>query len=109
MRSLKPVNKILELNKSGQPLLIFTSSVNKSEIYSKLLKKKNIKHVVLNAKNHENEAEIIANAGKEKSVIITTSISGRGVDIQLGGQKGSVDNDQLKISHPIIKKTMIAI
>jgi preprotein translocase subunit SecA len=44
-----------------------------------LLKKKNIKHVVLNAKNHENEADIIANAGKEKSVIITTSISGRGV------------------------------
>ena len=52
----------------GQPILIFTSSINKSEIYSTLLNKKNIKHVVLNAKNHENEADIIANAGKEKSV-----------------------------------------
>ena len=51
------------------------------------MNEKNIKHVVLNAKNHENEADIIANAGKEKSVIITTSISGRGVDIQLGGKK----------------------
>ena len=61
-----------------------------------MLKKKNIKHVVLNAKNHENEADIIANAGKEKSVIITTSISGRGVDIQLGGKKGSIEEDQLK-------------
>ena len=63
-----------------------------------MLKKKNINHVVLNAKNHENEADIIANAGKEKSVIITTSISGRGVDIQLGGKKGSIEEDQL-ITH----------
>jgi preprotein translocase subunit SecA len=76
-------------------LLVFTSSVNKSEIYSKLLKKENIKHVVLNAKNHENEAEIIANAGKKGSIIITTSISGRGVDIQLGGKKGSIPDDEL--------------
>ena len=51
-----------------------------------MLKKKGIKHIVLNAKNHEKEAEIIANAGKINSVIITTSISGRGVDIKLGGQ-----------------------
>ena len=71
---------------SGQPLLIFTSSVNKSEHYSNLLNKKKIKHVVLNAKNHNKEAEIIANAGAKKSVIITTSISGRGVDIKLGGK-----------------------
>ena len=81
---IKSIKKCYEI---GQPLLIFTSSINKSEIYSKLLDKEKIKHVVLNAKNHENEAEIIANAGKEKSVIITTSISGRGVDIQLGGKK----------------------
>ena len=90
------IDKILECHKIGQPILVFTSSVNKSEIYSNLLKKKNINHVVLNAKNHENEAEIIANAGKEKSVIITTSISGRGVDIQLGGKRGSIPDDQLK-------------
>ena len=89
------IKKIVVSHKLGQPLLIFTSSINKSEIYSKLLKRENIKHVVLNAKNHENEAEIIANAGKENSVIITTSISGRGVDIQLGGKKGSSSNDQL--------------
>jgi preprotein translocase subunit SecA len=87
----------------GQPILIFTSSINKSEIYSALLNKKNIKHVVLNAKNHENEADIIANAGKEKSVIITTSISGRGVDIQLGGKKGSIEEAQLQINKNKIK------
>ena len=79
------LEKVSELNIKSQPILIFTSSINKSEHYSKLLDKKNIKHVILNAKNHEKEAEIIANAGKKKSVIITTSISGRGVDIKLGG------------------------
>ena len=97
------IKKIIEHHNAGQPILIFTSSINKSEVYSALLKKKNIKHVVLNAKNHENEAEIIANAGKEKSVIITTSISGRGVDIQLGGKKGSVEADQLKKDKDKIK------
>ncbi len=97
------INKIIEKHKLGQPILVFTSSINKSEIYSNLLNQKNIKHVVLNAKNHENEAEIIANAGKENSLIITTSISGRGVDIQLGGKKGSVPEDQLKINKNKIK------
>ena len=97
------INKIEECSEVGQPLLIFTSSVNKSEIYSKLLNKKNIKHVVLNAKNHENEAEIIANAGKKGSIIITTSISGRGVDIQLGGKKGSISDDELKKNKEKIK------
>ncbi len=95
-KNLSIIKKIKECNEIGQPLLIFTSSINKSEIYSKLLDKENIKHIVLNAKNHENEAEIIANAGKEKSVIITTSISGRGVDIQLGGKKRSIPDEQLK-------------
>jgi len=90
------IKKIVELHSSGQPLLIFTSSINKSEIYSSLLKKEKIQHQVLNAKNHENEAEIIANAGTKGSVIITTSISGRGVDIQLGGKKGSILDDELK-------------
>ncbi len=97
------IAKIIDCNEIGQPILIFTSSINKSEIYSTLLKKKNINHIVLNAKNHENEAEIIANAGKEKSVIITTSISGRGVDIQLGGKKGSISEDQLQIDKDKIK------
>ncbi|MDC3037983.1 preprotein translocase subunit SecA [Candidatus Pelagibacter sp.] len=97
------IEKIIERNKLGQPILVFTSSINKSEVYSNLLNQKNIRHVVLNAKNHENEAEIIANAGKENSVIITTSISGRGVDIQLGGKKGSIPEDQLKINKDKIK------
>jgi preprotein translocase subunit SecA len=97
------IDKIVDCHKIGQPILIFTSSINKSEVYSSLLKKKKIKHVVLNAKNHENEADIIANAGKEKSVIITTSISGRGVDIQLGGKKGSIPEDQLKTNKNQIK------
>ena len=97
------IKKIKEHHQAGQPLLVFTSSVNKSEVYSKLLNKENIKHVVLNAKNHENEAEIIANAGKKSSVIITTSISGRGVDIQLGGKKGSIKEDQLKQNKEKIK------
>ena len=97
------IKKIKEMHLKGQPLLIFTSSINKSEIYSKLLKKENIKHVVLNAKNHENEAQIIADAGKERSVIITTSISGRGVDIQLGGKKGSIADDELKKQKDNIK------
>ncbi len=97
------VKKIIECNKTGQPLLVFTSSINKSEVYSKLLKKENINHVVLNAKNHENEAEIIANAGTKGSVIITTSISGRGVDIQLGGKKGSIPEEILNKNKREIK------
>ncbi len=92
------INKITAHNKAGQPILVFTASVNKSEHYSNLLNKKNIKHVVLNAKNHESEAEIIANAGKKYSVIITTSISGRGVDIKLGGKsKNEQENDKQEI------------
>ena len=97
------VQKILECNKLGQPILVFTSSVNKSETYSKLLDNAKVKHTVLNAKNHENEAEIIANAGKQNSVIITTSISGRGVDIQLGGKKGSQPEEELNLNKSKIK------
>jgi preprotein translocase subunit SecA len=97
------IGKVIECHKQGQPILVFTSSVNKSEIYSKLLDDKKIKHVVLNAKNHENEAEIIANAGKMNSVIITTSISGRGVDIQLGGKKGSQASEELSVNKSKIK------
>ena len=81
----------------GQPILIFTSSINKSEHYSELLNKKKISHIVLNAKNHDKEAEIIANAGTKKSVIITTSISGRGVDIKLGGKDAdNVSRNEIK-------------
>ena len=86
--------KINECNKKGQPLLVFTANINKSEHYSQLLKKVGIKHTVLNAKNHEREAEIISNAGKKDSVIITTSISGRGVDIKLGGKNPTLNNEK---------------
>jgi preprotein translocase subunit SecA len=89
------VSKVKECNQTGQPILIFTSSINKSEQYSSLLKEERINHIVLNAKNHEREAEIIANAGKPYSIIITTSISGRGVDIQLGGKKSLINNEDL--------------
>ena len=91
------INKIIECNKSGQPLLVFTASINKSEHYSKLLEKKSMKHIVLNAKNHEKEADIIENAGIKNSIIITTSISGRGVDIKLGGQDQSQKDEIKKI------------
>ena len=96
------INLIIDCNKKGQPVLVFTSSVDKSEIYSDLLKKERIEHTVLNAKNHEKEAEIIANAGKLNSVIITTSISGRGVDIQLGG-KNEIATDRNNIEKNKIK------
>ena len=93
------ISKVKMLNSKGQPLLIFTSSVDKSEVYSNLFRKNKITHTVLNAKNHEKEAEIIANAGKLNSVIITTSISGRGVDIKLGGK----DSDNIKDDKEKIK------
>ena len=88
------IKKINECNKKGQPLLVFTANINKSEHYSELLKKVGIKHTVLNAKNHEREADIISNAGKKDSVIITTSISGRGVDIKLGGKNPTLNNEK---------------
>ncbi len=97
------VSKVSECNKKGQPVLVFTSSINKSEHYSKLLKSEDISHTVLNAKNHASEAEIIANAGKIGSIIITTSISGRGVDIQLGGKKGSVEEEKLNKKKESVK------
>ena len=98
------IKKIIDLNRAGQPLLVFTSSINKSEIYSNLLSQEGIKHVVLNAKNHENEAEIISNAGKKGSLIITTSISGRGVDIRLGGKKNDIDEEKYIQSKKKIKE-----
>ncbi len=97
------LKKIVDCYQTGQPMLVFTSSINKSEQYSNILKKAKIPHTVLNAKNHEKEAEIIANAGKLHSIIITTSISGRGVDIQLGGKKGVISENELKIQKEKIK------
>ena len=79
------VDKIVEINSKGQPVLVGTISIEKSEILSTLLKKRGIKHNVLNAKEHEREAEIVADAGKKGQVTIATNMAGRGTDIILGG------------------------
>ena len=79
------VNEIVERHESGQPILVGTSSVDKSEEISRLLKKNGIKHNILNAKNHEREAEIVAQAGRFGAVTIATNMAGRGTDILLGG------------------------
>ena len=83
------LDSIVNANKKGQPVLVGTTSIEKSEYLSKLLKNKKIKHNVLNAKYHEKESEIIADAGKYGSVTIATNMAGRGTDIQLGGSNGS--------------------
>ena len=79
------VQEIIERNKSGQPVLVGTASVDKSEEIARLLKKNGIKHNILNAKNHEREAEIVAQAGRYGAVTIATNMAGRGTDILLGG------------------------
>jgi len=78
-------DEIQRLNESDQPVLVGTTSIEKSERLSELLKKKGIKHVVLNAKYHEREAEIVAQAGRKSAVTIATNMAGRGTDILLGG------------------------
>ena len=79
-------NDVINCQKSGQPVLVGTSSIENSELISGLLKKKKIKHEVLNAKQHEREASIIANAGSTGAVTIATNMAGRGTDIVLGGR-----------------------
>ncbi len=78
-------DQVEECNKKGQPVLVGTVTIEKSEQLSKLLKARGIKHEVLNAKNHEREAEIVAQAGKKNAVTIATNMAGRGTDIKLGG------------------------
>ena len=79
------IRQIIEAHEIGQPVLVGTISIEKSELLSKMLKKQGIKHNVLNAKQHEKEAEIIAQAGKFGAVTIATNMAGRGTDIILGG------------------------
>ena len=81
--------KIQELNAKGQPVLVGTVSIEKNEILSQFLKAEGIQHEILNAKNHEREGEIIAQAGRPSGVTIATNMAGRGVDIKLGGNPGS--------------------
>jgi len=78
-------DEIQKLNEAGQPVLVGTTSIEKSERLSDLLKKKGLRHVVLNAKYHEKEAEIVAQAGRKGMVTIATNMAGRGTDILLGG------------------------
>ena len=102
-------NKLIECNKKGQPVLVGTTSIEKSEKISDYLKEKNIKHNVLNAKQHEQEAKIIAEAGKVGAVTIATNMAGRGTDIKLGGNKDFVyegkkeNEDEIKKNEEKVK------
>ena len=98
------LNKVNECNKKGQPVLVGTTSIEKSEKISKLFKKNKLVHNVLNAKHHEKEAKIIAEAGKTGMITIATNMAGRGTDIQLGGNKNFlVNNEEKKTSEEMEK------
>ena len=86
------IREIAEANQKKQPILVGTTSIEKSEMLSKLLKKERIKHSVLNARHHEEEANIVAQAGVPGSVTIATNMAGRGTDIQLGGNPEMLKN-----------------
>ena len=90
------ITDIKEIHATGQPLLIGTASIEKSDFVSELLKRKGVKHNVLNARQHEREAEIIARAGEPGAVTVATNMAGRGVDILLGGKKPE-DGDEKAI------------
>ena len=90
------VNQIEQCHKKGQPVLVGTVTIEKSELISAMLKKLGIKHEVLNAKYHEKEAEIIAQAGKKGAVTIATNMAGRGTDIMLGGNADYLAKQEMK-------------
>jgi len=91
-------DEIQQLNAKGQPVLVGTTSIEKSERLSELLKRKGVKHWVLNAKQHEREAEIVAQAGRKGTVTIATNMAGRGTDILLGG------NAEFMAKQELVKK-----
>jgi len=90
------ISEIEEKHKTGQPVLVGTISIAKSELLSTLLKKKGVRHTVLNAKYHEMEAEIVAQAGRHAAVTIATNMAGRGTDIVLGGNPEGLARQTLK-------------
>ena len=94
--------KILECSKKGQPVLVGTTSIEKSEKISEFLNSKNLKHNILNAKFHEKEANIIAEAGKVNAITIATNMAGRGTDIKLGGKFDI--NENIKLNDKKIKE-----
>ena len=99
------IEQIKECHEKGQPVLVGTVTIEKSELLSTLLKKQGIKHNVLNAKHHEKEAEIVAQAGKLGAVTIATNMAGRGTDIMLGGNAEYLAKAQLRhrgYSEPVI-------
>jgi preprotein translocase subunit SecA len=96
------VKEVDRLNKTGQPVLLGTRSIEHNQIISNFLKRKKVTHKVLNAKNHENEAFIIADAGKKGAITVATNIAGRGVDIVLGGAKPELKDFRKK--NPTKKK-----
>ena len=95
-KTMAIIRRIEECHAKGQPILVGTVSIEKSEELSALLKKKGIKHTVLNAKYHEQEAEIVAQAGKLGAVTIATNMAGRGTDITLGGNAEFMAKEELK-------------
>ena len=86
--------KVKELNKKGQPVLIGTVSIERNELLSAFLQKEGVKHSVLNAKKHEQEGEVIAEAGKVSAVTVATNMAGRGIDIKLGGPNASAEEHE---------------
>jgi preprotein translocase subunit SecA len=90
------VEDIIKRNEKGQPVLVGTVSIEKSEAVSKLLKKRGVRHEVLNAKYHEREAEIVAQAGRQGAVTIATNMAGRGTDILLGGNPDFLSKEILR-------------
>ena len=97
------LKKVQECHNKGQPVLVGTTSIEKSEKISNLLKKNKLDHNVLNAKHHEKEAKIIAEAGKISMITIATNMAGRGTDIQLGGNKNFIIANENKNSEQINK------
>ena len=90
------IEQIIECHEKGQPVLVGTISIEKSELLSKLLSRRGVKHEVLNAKHHEKEAEIVAQAGKKGAVTIATNMAGRGTDIMLGGNAEYMAKSELR-------------